>query len=96
MTKHQKATSSSAPAAWSLGGDAPEPQRIEDPKAPTASSSSKINTAATHTGTDPLGRAVGPAENHKEIKKVRDPKTGKVVTPKSDGTLPGDDAKAQR
>lgn len=84
----------SAPAAWSLGGDAPAPQQFKEPKAPTADSSSKINTAATHTGTDPLGRAVGPAESHKEIKKVRDPKTGKVVTPNRDGTLP--DTKAKR
>ena len=53
-----------------------------------AEKGAKVNAAATHTGTDPLGRAIGPAESHTEIKKVRDPETGKVVTPKSDGTLP--------
>lgn len=94
MSTNRKPADTSAPMAWSLGGEAPEPQVFKVPKAPTADSSSKINTAATHTGTDPLGRAIGPKENPKEIKKVRDPESGKVVTPNRDGSLP--DPKAKR
>jgi len=91
------------PTTWSLGGTPPEPQKVDLPKQPTtpdeiaaaAKKAEKVNTAATHTGTDPLGRAVGPKESHKEIKKVRHPESGKVVTPKSDGTLP-EQPKAKR
>lgn len=89
-------TDDSKPQAWSLGGTPPEPQKVDLPKVPTtpdeiaaaAAKAAKVDTAATHTGTDPLGRAVGPAEDHTKIKKVRDPETGRVVTPKRDGTLP--------
>jgi hypothetical protein len=91
------AVSPSVPLPWSLGGDAPEPQKVDLPKPPpttpegiaaAAREQAKVKPAETHTGTDPLGRAVGPAEDHTEIKKVRDPETGKVVTPQRDGTLP--------
>lgn len=77
-----------APAAtWSLGGEPPAPAILKDPKPLTPAEVERLNTADTHTGTDPLGRAIGPAEDHKHIKKVRD-EDGKVVTPKKDGTLP--------
>ena len=84
----------SGPMPWALGGEAPGPAKFADAKVVDAKAGAKINTAATHTGTDPLGRAVGPKEDHREIKKVRDPDTGRVVTPKADGTLP--DAKGKR
>lgn len=74
------APNDSSPQAWSLGGDPPEPQKVEAPKPLTEAQGKRLDNAATHTGTDPLGRAIGPAENHKTIKKVRD-LDGKVVTP---------------
>lgn len=78
----------SGPMPWSLGGEPPEPQKFADAKTPTAQAGESLSAAKSHTGTDPLGRAVGPKENPKEIKKVRHPETGEVVTPKADGTLP--------
>jgi hypothetical protein len=75
----------SGPAKWSLGDEAPEPQDVplEPKQAPK-----DVKPSETHTGTDPLGRAVGPAEDHKKIKPVLN-NDGKKVTPHKDGTVPG-------
>lgn len=83
-------SSTAGPTPWSLGGDAPEPQII---KAPEPVDVKKIATADTHTGTDPLGRAVGPAEDHLRVKKVFD-EDGKVRNPYTLTT--GDDGKPKR
>lgn len=58
----------SKPAKWSLEGDAPEPMRWEDPKPLTKEQAERLNPSDTHTGTDPHGRAVGPAEDHTKPK----------------------------
>lgn len=63
---------------WMLGGDAPEPH-IEKPAEPVKIDD--LRNGDTHTGTDPLGRAIGPAESHLHVKRVRDAKSGKIVTP---------------
>lgn len=96
MSTSDKRSQGSAPRPWSLGGDAPEPQTdaATEPPKPTAAQAKAGSTA--HTGTDPLGRAIGPAEDPKDIKKVRD-EDGKVVTPNKDGSLPeSKTAKARR
>lgn len=62
---------------WMLPEPAPEPAKWEDAKPAKAD----VKPSETHTGTDPLGRAVGPAEDHTKVKKVLDPETGKEVTP---------------
>lgn len=53
-----------APAPWSLG---------EDPPAPATADPAPVSKPAkagldTHTGTDPHGRAIGPAEDHTKPK----------------------------
>ena len=63
---------------WSLPGDPPEPAKRTKPEPAPAG----LRTGDTHTGTDPLGRAIGPRENHLKVKRVRDPKTGEIVEPK--------------
>jgi hypothetical protein len=63
---------------WMLGGEPPEPQNVKPPKAPEVDD---LRNGDTHTGTDPLGRAIGPAESHLHVKRVRD-SDGKIVTPK--------------
>ena len=70
-------SSNAGPTPWSLGGDAPEPQIVKEPASVDVK---KINTTDTHTGTDPLGRAIGPAEDHLRVKKVFD-EDGKVRNP---------------
>lgn len=65
------------PTPWSLGGDAPEPQKVEvvKPIGPAV-----VAPAHTHTGTDPLGRAIGPAEDHLAVKRVMR-SDGEIVKP---------------
>jgi hypothetical protein len=80
-----------APRPWSLEGeDAPEPQ-TEDP---TVTDAEPDETgAATHTGTDPYGRAIGPAEDHTEPKldsEGRDAK-GRTADDTGTGVDPEDD-----
>lgn len=76
MTKStDKATDASR---WMLGGEPPEPHL--DPK-PKAIEVDDLRNGDTHTGTDPLGRAIGPAESHLHVKRVRD-ENGEIVTPK--------------
>ena len=54
-----------APRPWALEGDPPEPQTVD----PTTTDDEPEETGLpTHTGTDPYGRAIGPAEDHKEPK----------------------------
>lgn len=62
---------------WMLGGEPPEQQKVslEPKKAPE-----DLSPSDYHTGTDPLGRAIGPEEDHTEIKKVYNA-DGKVVDP---------------
>lgn len=71
--------STSNSTRWMLGGDPPEPQTI---KAAEPIEVDDLRNGDTHTGTDPLGRAIGPAESHLHIKRVRDAK-GAIVTPKA-------------
>lgn len=64
---------------WMLPEPAPGPQKFRDAKPKKGD----VAPSDTHTGTDPLGRAIGPAEDHHKIKKVRDA-DGKIVTPKAE------------
>lgn len=58
-----------APTGFSLG-EAPDPAEFPDPvKKPRKTGS------VTHTGTDPHGRAIGPAEDHIKAKRDYDGKT---------------------
>jgi hypothetical protein len=66
---------------WMLPEEAPGPQSFDEK--PRKKGDTRT-PASTHTGTDPLGRAIGPAEDHREIKEVIDPKTGRKVKPKAD------------
>lgn len=78
MTKSNPKT---GPTGWMLGGDPPEPQIWEDPKPLTKEEAARLVPSDSHTGTDPLGRAIGPAEDHTKAKKVLNDK-GEIVTPK--------------
>ncbi len=51
-----------APRPFALG-DAPEPQKF-----PETVGESGATGSSTHTGTDPFGRAIGPAEDHTKPK----------------------------
>lgn len=67
---------------WMLGGEPPEPQTRE-PAKPLVDADGEpieIRPGDTHTGTDPLGRAIGPAESHLHVKRVRNDE-GKIVKP---------------
>ena len=64
---------------WMLGGEPPEPQDTT-PAEPIEVDD--LRNGDTHTGTDPLGRAIGPRESHLHVKRVHDGK-GKIVTPKA-------------
>lgn len=75
---------------WMLGGDPPEPQKIETPKPPEVDD---LRTGDTHTGTDPLGRAIGPREDHTKVKRVRSLDGEKIVKPYE--VTVGDDGKAK-
>lgn len=71
------------PTRWMLGGEAPGPHTTE-PAKPAEDDDGKpidVRNGDTHTGTDPLGRAIGPAESHLHVKRVRDAE-GKIVNPK--------------
>lgn len=83
-----------APTPWMLDGDAPAPQRLEEPKPLTDAERKRLSPADSHTGTDPLGRAIGPAENHQEVKSVIDPVSGEVETPNRKTGLTPSTAKA--
>jgi len=67
---------------WMLGGEPPEPQTRErvNPLVDDEGNPVEIRTGDTHTGTDPLGRAIGPAESHLHVKRVRNDE-GKIVKP---------------
>lgn len=56
-----------APVDFALG-DAPDPQTWPD----TSKRKPRKTGLATHTGTDPHGRAIGPAEDHTEAKRDYD------------------------
>lgn len=58
-----------APRPFALGR-APEPAEFPDPP-----DNPKKTGAATHTGTDPHGRAIGPAEDHTKAKRDIDGNT---------------------
>jgi len=66
------------PTRWMLGGDPPEPQIVKPREAVDVDD---LRNGDTHTGTDPLGRAIGPRESHLHVKRVRDDK-GAIVNPK--------------
>lgn len=70
--------SSNDATKWMLGGEPPEPQTAKPAKAIDVDD---LRNGDTHTGTDPLGRAIGPRESHLHVKRVRDA-DGKIVTPK--------------
>jgi hypothetical protein len=53
----------------------------------------EIHPADTHTGTDPLGRAIGPKEDHLRVKKVFN-EDGEIVNPYT--VTVGDDGKPKR
>ena len=82
MTTEDKITEDNVATRWMLGGEPPEPQTAE-PAKPLTDGDGKpldIRTGDTHTGTDPLGRAIGPAESHLHVKRVRNDE-GKIVKP---------------
>lgn len=66
---------------WMLPEPAPEPAKWTDKRA-AKGDGDDVRPSETHTGTDPHGRAIGPAEDHTEVKKVLDEK-GKLVTPRA-------------
>lgn len=57
----------SKPGSWTLGGKAPEPMTWPESTKPPKD----VKPSATHTGTDPTGRAIGPAEDHTKEKAVK-------------------------
>lgn len=63
---------------WMLSGQPPEPATWADAKP----AKGEVAPSKTHTGTDPLGRAVGPNEDHTKPKKIRNAQ-GRIVTPES-------------
>jgi hypothetical protein len=67
---------------WMLPEKAPEPQKWADAK---PADPDKVKPSETHTGTDPLGRAVGPLEDHTVNKQVLDDE-GHLVTPTATGS----------
>ena len=60
-----------APTAttWMLEGEPPAPAEYKDAKPLTKAQRERLEPSATHTGTDPHGRAIGPAEDHKVAKR---------------------------
>lgn len=66
------------PSRWMLGGEPPEPQNIKPAQAVNVDD---LRNGDTHTGTDPMGRAIGPLESHLRVKRVRDER-GAIVEPK--------------
>lgn len=76
MTKSK--TEAESPTRWMLGGEAPGPHIIKPAKPIEVDD---LRNGDTHTGTDPLGRAIGPRESHLHVKRVRDAE-GEIVTPK--------------
>jgi len=76
-------TPDEAPTRWMLGGEPPEPQTLDTIKPPVDDSGKPLAfaTADTHTGTDPLGRAIGPREDHTKVKRVRALDGEKIVKP---------------
>ncbi len=66
------------PTRWMLGGEPPAPQSVEPAKPVEVDD---LRNGDTHTGTDPLGRAIGPREDHLKVKRVRND-DGEIVTPK--------------
>ena len=66
------------PARWMLGGEPPEPQHVEPAQALDVDD---LRNGDTHTGTDPLGRAIGPREDHLAVKRVRSLDGQKIVKP---------------
>ncbi|GAB3663498.1 hypothetical protein GCM10027596_26740 [Nocardioides korecus] len=63
-TAQERYLGGNAPTPFALG-DAPEPATFPEAKKPRAN----VKPSATHTGTDPQGRAVGPAEDHTKLKR---------------------------
>lgn len=83
-------STSNNPSRWMLGGEPPEPQ-IE--KAVEVVEVDDLRIGDTHTGTDPLGRAIGPRESHLHVKRVRND-DGEIVKPYT--ATVGDDGKVKR
>ncbi len=76
-------TKADDPTRWMLGGEAPGPH-TDTPAEPLVDDDGRaidLRNGDTHTGTDPLGRAIGPRENHLAVKRIRDGE-GKIVQPK--------------
>lgn len=71
------------PNRWMLGGEPPEPQTHKTTTPPVDANGKPLafSTADTHTGTDPLGRAIGPREDHTKVKRVRALDGDKIVKP---------------
>lgn len=90
--------STNAPVAWSLPDvEAPAPAEAPVAKELTEAQAKRLadkGNLSTHSGTDPLGRAIGPAEDPAKVKKVRD-LDGKVVTPDKDTGLTPAQVKAK-
>jgi len=72
------ARNNSNPTRWMLGGEPPKPQIVKPAEAVDVDD---LRNGDTHTGTDPLGRAIGPRESHLHVKRVRDD-DGSIVNPK--------------
>ena len=66
------------PTRWMLGGEPPEPQNVKRPEPVDVDD---LRNGDTHTGTDPLGRAIGPRESHLHVKRVRSLDGSKIVKP---------------
>lgn len=74
-----KITGNNNATRWMLGdSEPPEPQNLDDPKPLDVDD---LRNGDTHTGTDPLGRAIGPRESHLAVKRVRND-DGEIVAPK--------------
>ena len=54
---------------WMLEGEPPAPAEFKDAKPLTKAQRERLEPSSTHTGTDPHGRAIGPAEDHKAPKR---------------------------
>jgi len=66
---------STTSTAWMLDGTPPEPAVFKEPKALTKAQRERLEPSSTHTGTDPHGRAIGPAEDHKVAKRDSEGRT---------------------
>ena len=75
MTTAKPKAPTSTSTAWMLEGEPPAPAEFKDAKPLTTAQRERLSPSATHTGTDPHGRAVGPAEDHKQPKRDSEGRT---------------------